>query len=179
MTVCFRIAVFLIYFIMCTSAGSNLRQVGDADYLTVPVAHFLHHVRHAVGYFTGDAGIYFIKYDSRQFHSSGNQCFDRKHDTGNFTSRSYGRDILQGTILIGRKQEVDCIFSLQSRLFLQSHFDLETNIRHPQRNQAGSQLLFHFTRSFRTGFGEQFCLLFHLLILFLFTSGQLGNTLIV
>ena len=91
MTVCFRIAVFLIYFIMCTSAGSNLRQVGDADYLTVPVAHFLHHVRHAVGYLTGDAGIYFIKYDSRQFHGSGNQCFDRKHDTGNFTSRSYGR----------------------------------------------------------------------------------------
>ena len=45
MTICFRIAVFLIYFIMCTSAGSNLRQVGDADYLTVPVAHFLHHVR--------------------------------------------------------------------------------------------------------------------------------------
>ena len=86
MAVGFRIAIFLVYLIMSTPTGSNLRQVGDTDYLTVAVAHLLHHVRHTVGYFTGDSGIYFIKYDGRQLDGSGNHRLDRKHDTGDFTS---------------------------------------------------------------------------------------------
>ena len=45
---------------MGASAGSNLGQMGDTDYLAVLLAHLLHDIRHAVGYLAGDSGIYFV-----------------------------------------------------------------------------------------------------------------------
>ena len=85
--------------------GSYLRQVSDTDNLTVLFAHFLHHVRHAVGYFTGNTGIYFVKHNGREFYCSGYHGLKRQHDACYFTTRSDRRHVLQGTVLIGREEE--------------------------------------------------------------------------
>ena len=85
----FGFVILLIYFIMCTSARSNLRQMGNTDYLTILFSHFLHNVRHTVGNLTGYSCIYFIKYNSGQFHRTGYHRLNGQHDTCNLTTGSY------------------------------------------------------------------------------------------
>ena len=134
-TVCFRLVVLLVHLIMGASAGSNLGQMGDTDYLAVLLAHLLHDIRHAVGYLAGDSGIYFVEYNSRKLDGTGYHCFDGEHDAGYFTTRSYGGDALQCPVLIRGKQEVHSIRPVYARLFAGTYLYLETDIGHAQRNQ--------------------------------------------
>ena len=129
-TVCFRLVVLLVHLIMGASAGSNLGQMGDTDYLAVLLAHLLHDIRHAVGYLAGDSGIYFVEYNGRKLDGTGYHCFDGEHDAGYFTTRSYGGDALQCPVLIRGKQEVHSIRPVYARLFAGTYLYLETDIGH-------------------------------------------------
>ena len=179
MAVRFRIAVLLIYLIMSAPASCDLRQMCDTDHLTVTVPHFLHHIRHTVGYFTGNSGIDLIKYNCRQFHRTGDHRFDRKHHTRDFTSGSNGRYALQRSVLVGGEQEVDSILPLYARFFLQSHLHLEADVGHTQRDQPFSQLFLHFTGGCRTGFCQHGSLLLHPFILGFLAGSQFGYAIII
>ena len=179
MAVRFRIAVFLIYFIMSAPASCNLRQVRDTDHLAVAVTHFLHHICHAVGYLTGNSGVNLIKYNRRQFHRTGNHRFDRKHHTCNLSSGSDRRYALQGSVLVSGEQEVDSILTLYARFFLQAHFHLKADVGHPQRDKPASQLFLYFAGGCRTGFCQYGCLFLHPVILGVFAGSQFGYPVII
>ena len=78
MTVGFRLIILLVHLIMSTSASCNLRQVSDADNLTVAISHFLHNVRHTIGYLAGDSGIYFVEYNGRKLDGTGYHFYIRR-----------------------------------------------------------------------------------------------------
>ena len=149
---------------MGTSAGSYLRQMRDTDNLAVAIAHFLHNIRHAVGYLTGHSRIYFIEHDSGQLHRSGYHCLDRQHDTGYLAPRSYRRNILQSPVLVGREKEVHRIRPLCTRLLACTYFHLKTDIGHAQRYQTGCHLLFNLAGCGGTQSGKYRCLPLHLII---------------
>ncbi len=164
MAVCFRLVVLLVHLVMGASAGSNLRQMGDADYLAVLLTHLLHDICHAVGYLAGNSGIYFVEYNGGELDSTSYHCFNGEHDAGYFTTRSYRGDALQCPVLIRREQEVHSIRPMYARLLADTYLYLKTDIGHAQRYQPRSHLLLHFASSGNTRLGEDDSLLFHLII---------------
>ena len=97
---------------MVGSHGSNLRQVGNGNNLTVQVAHLSHDFSHLFGNLTAHSRVDFIKDDGWQFYGAADHGLQRKHDAGDFSTGSNLTDRLEERALVGAEQEVNLVNSI-------------------------------------------------------------------
>ena len=128
---------------MRAAESRDLGQMGDADDLPVECPHFLHDMCHLLGDAAGDAGIYFVENDGRQFDRPGNHGFQRKHDACDFTPRCHLGDRLQLAVFVGTEKEVYFVGSCLVRYFFGSEFHFELDVRDAQRDEFFFHLPFH------------------------------------
>ena len=99
---------------MMGSHGSNLRQVGDGNNLTVQVAHLCHDFRHLFSSLTAYSRVDFIKDDGWQFYGAADHGLQRKHDAGDFSTRSNLTHRLEKRALIGAEQEIYLVNTIRT-----------------------------------------------------------------
>ena len=134
---------------MARAHSSNLRQVRDADDLSVLLAHLLHDASHLLGNTARHARVDFVEDDSRQFHLAGNESLQRKHHAGNLAARCHLLHGLQRRVLVRTEQEFHRVGTRRSEPFrVHPHIHLELHIRHTERNEGFHHSLLHVLGSF-------------------------------
>ena len=143
------VVVLLIHLVVAGAQGSNLRQVGDADDLSVLFTHLLHDASHLLGDTARHARVDFVEDNRWEFHLTGYERFQREHHAGNFTARCHLLHGLQCRVLVGTEKEFHSIYTRWTefvRVLLHIHSEL--HIRHAQWHEAFHHLLFHLLGGF-------------------------------
>lgn len=149
--------VGFLYLIVGGAKGGNLWKVGDADNLTVGVAHLFHYLRHHLCHTTANASINLVEDYGRELNGTANHCFERKHYASNLATRSHLGNRLERGVFVGREIEGRLVGTIVAeRFLLDAH--LEASVWHAESYQAVGNLLFYLLCSLLAGGGERLCL---------------------
>ena len=142
---------------MVGAKGGNLWKVGDADNLTVGVAHLFHYLRHHLSHTTANASINLVEDNGRELNGTANHGFERKHYASNLATRSHLGNRLERGVFVGREIEGRLVGTIVAeRFLLDAH--LEASVWHAESYQAVGNLLFYLLCSLLASGGERLCL---------------------
>ena len=163
----------LRHFIVGGAGGSNLRQVGYAEHLSVGSTHIVHDVCHLLCHPTAHASVNLVEDDCGQTDSLAYHRLQREHDTRYLTARCHLRHGLHVGAGVGTEEEHHLVGTRGGEVGSR-HIHLEAHVWYAKRNEQFRQFLLDERSRLASHIGEHGCFLHaysvqtcHLLLLLL------------
>ena len=123
--------------------GGYLGQMGDADNLTVGMAHLLHDLGHHLGHAAAHTGVNLVEDDGGELDRAADHGFQREHDAGDLTAGCDLCNGLHGGASVGAEEEGYLVGSFLGELFGGGDVNGKAHVGDAEGNEAALHLFLH------------------------------------